>query len=102
MATNNPTAAPAPVDFNGLSADQVEMVLRQIASDACTLASLTRSLVVTIGATPAADQLCAMVAIVERIGALADHASGADVVGDFHAWTMGPNFRTAAAVLASN
>lgn len=80
------------VEHATLTAEQTRMVFTEIASCACTLADLLRGGM--SGSPPSfGAELHAMSALADRIGALADAASGEQVVGGLFNWTLGPRFR---------
>ena len=85
MTTPNPK-------FNGLTDDQVRLILEKIASELDLAASICRNEAQkrtdhdSVFAFHSLDtMLCSM-------GALADMASGEGVVGDAPTWFCGPNF----------
>jgi len=89
--TGAPERAPAPA-FGGLTVEQVEAILGQIASTADTLVCVARAAAERAGISKAAYELNAVVLIGERIGVLADMASSSVSVGSPIEWFLGPYF----------
>lgn len=89
MATEtvNPTAK--------LTDQQIQIVLSDIACGALSLASLLRSALEEAGRTKLAEDIHLCVMATERIGAIADYASGGGVHGSFERWMLGPSFGAA-------
>ena len=88
MATPNPK-------FNGLTDDQVCLILEKIASQLDVAASICRNEGLRLEETNDTTSLYtfyALDAMLCGMGALADMASGAGVVGDVPTWFCGPNF----------
>lgn len=65
---------------------QTQRVLQDIASSCYTALQLACS-------HDSIHDLDALSLILQRIGFMADQASGATVVGDYAAWMLGPSFR---------
>ena len=88
MATPNPK-------FNGLTDDQVLSILEKIASQLDVAASICRNEGLRLQETQELTSMYAFYALdsmLTGMGALADMASGAGVVGDVPTWFCGPNF----------
>jgi len=79
--------------FNGLTDEQVEMVLEEIATIAGSILPLAYRTVEASGLSDTADDAYAVQQALQQIGALADFASGEQIVGDFARWMLGPLFR---------
>lgn len=85
MAKGNPK-------FAGLSDDQVKTVLEKIASQLDLAAAICRNEAQQYADHDCAYSFHALETMLCGMGALADMASGAGVVGDVPTWFCGPNF----------
>ena len=78
--------------FNGLTDDQVLMLFGQIASTVNLMADICRAEALRNGEHDVALTFHALDTMLCGVGALADHATAGDCVGDFAAWMVGPLF----------
>jgi hypothetical protein len=78
--------------FNGLSDEQVLRLFEQIATTISLVCELCREQAEIHGTEEVAYTFHAMDTMLRGVGALADHATGGDCIGDFAAWMLGPMF----------
>jgi len=78
--------------FSGLSDDQVALLLEKIATTMNLMSELCRDAADRHGAGEAAYTFNALDTMLCGVGALADHATGGKIIGDFSAWMLGPMF----------
>jgi hypothetical protein len=78
--------------FNGLTDDQVLMLFGQIATTVNLVSELCRDQAERYGSENVAHTLYAMNTLLRGVGALADHATGGNCIGDFAEWMVGPIF----------
>lgn len=89
MASHN-VVQPIPV-VGRLSEQQCQDILQNIASAADTALHFARR-ALGVSDSNCGAELEAICLILERIGFLADRASGENVVGDYGRWMLGPDF----------
>lgn len=80
--------------FAGLTDEQVLLVLEQVASTIGLACDICRSEALRHGDHEVALSFHALDHMLTGVGALADMASGTNVIGDIYAWLCGPNFHT--------
>ena len=85
MAFTNPK-------FSGLTDDQVLQLMRSIATTMNLVSELCRNAADQHGGEAVESTFHALDTIIRGVGAIADHATGGDCVGDFAAWMVGPQF----------
>lgn len=78
--------------FSGLTDDQVLQMLRRIATTADLMSGMCRDQAQLHGGEDVAYTFHALDTLLCGLGALADHATGGEIVGDFAAWMVGPYF----------
>jgi hypothetical protein len=81
--------------FSGLTDEQVLMLFFQIASTVNLMAQICRNEAERHGANDVATTFHALDTMLLGVGAMADHATGGDCVGDLAAWLVGPLFHPA-------
>jgi hypothetical protein len=81
--------------FAGLSDDQVLMLLGQIATTINLMADICRAEALRQSENDVALTFHTLETMLCGVGAMADHATGGDCVGDFTAWMVGPLFHPA-------
>ena len=79
--------------FNGMSIEQVLLVLGEIATTAGSLMDMCRVAAADAGRTDAATDLHVAQMLAERIGAIADQVRGNDIRGELVDWMVGGSFR---------
>jgi hypothetical protein len=90
MSTPNPK-------FNGLTDDQVLMVLNQVATTIDLMAKLCRQSCALHDGDAAGLTFYALDNMLSSTGAMTDLATGGNIGGDFAEWMMGPDFHAAQA-----
>lgn len=80
--------------FAGLTDKQRLLVLEKVASTIDLACDICRSEAIRHGDHDAVLAFHALEHMLTGAGALADMASGSDVIGDIYDWQCGPNFHT--------
>ena len=83
-------------EFESLTEGQVQLILEQIATTVNLMVDICRSEAERHGEKDVALTFHAFSTMLSGVGALADHASGCNCVGDFPTWMVGPTFRALA------
>lgn len=78
--------------FNGLTDEQVFMLFERIATHANMMASICRAEALRNDENYTSMTFQALDVMLCGVGAMADHATGGECVGDFAAWMVGPLF----------
>ena len=81
-----------PALFNGLTPEQVRLVLAQIASTVDLACDICRQECENHGISEATTTFAALATLLEGVGVLADMPNSSPVVGGIAEWMLGPNF----------
>ena len=81
-----------PTLFNGLTLEQVERLLSQIACTVDLACRICRQECETHGTTKVAYTFAALDAMLSSVGGMADMASPEPIHGGLSAWLLGPSF----------
>ncbi len=88
--------------FGGFTDDQVAQILEQVASTINVACAILREKAAEPEEVDISLTLHGLDAMLNAAGALADSATGGNVIGDMHAWLCGPLFHRDRATAAAH